>query len=107
MADAILDEVNVGSMFDLRGVVAVVTGGGTVCQTNTRPTSAHPKSKHLLLYQGIGVMMATTLMSNGATVYIIGPSQRDLDKCVPRFSASKSIAMFKHFTCAVITSAQC
>ena len=25
-------------------------------------------------------MMATTLMSNGATVYIIGPKQEDLDK---------------------------
>lgn len=30
MADAILDQVNVSSMFDLRGTVAVVTGGGTV-----------------------------------------------------------------------------
>ena len=30
MAEAILDEVNVKNLFDLRGVVAVVTGGGTV-----------------------------------------------------------------------------
>lgn len=30
MADAILNEVHVSHMFDLRGVVAVVTGGGSV-----------------------------------------------------------------------------
>lgn len=30
MADAILDQVNVTNLFDLTGVVAVVTGGGSV-----------------------------------------------------------------------------
>ena len=30
MAEAILDQVHATNMFDLRGVVAVVTGGGTV-----------------------------------------------------------------------------
>ena len=30
MAEAILEQVHATSMFDLRGVVAVVTGGGTV-----------------------------------------------------------------------------
>ena len=30
MAEAILNEVNAASMFNLRGVVAVVTGGATV-----------------------------------------------------------------------------
>lgn len=58
MAEKILDQLNSSSMFDLTGVVAVVTGGGT----------------------GIGLMMSTTLVSNGATVYIIGPIQVDLDK---------------------------
>lgn len=45
-------------MFDLRGVVAVVTGGGS----------------------GIGLMISSTLISNGATVFIIGPVQADLDR---------------------------
>ncbi|THH00109.1 hypothetical protein EW026_g2365 [Hermanssonia centrifuga] len=58
MAETILNEVNVANMFDLRGVVAVVTGGGS----------------------GIGLMMSTTLISNGATVYAIGPVQADLDR---------------------------
>lgn len=30
MADSILSELNAANLFDLRGVVAVVTGGGTV-----------------------------------------------------------------------------
>ena len=33
--------------------------------------------------QGIGLMIASTLVANGATVYIIGPKQADLDECVP------------------------
>ncbi|KAI0346722.1 NAD-P-binding protein [Trametopsis cervina] len=58
MADAILNQVHAKNMFDLRGVVAVVTGGGT----------------------GIGLMMSSTLVSNGATVYVIGPKQAELDR---------------------------
>ncbi|KAI0084062.1 NAD-P-binding protein [Irpex rosettiformis] len=58
MAEAILNQVHVSNLFDLHGVVAVVTGGGT----------------------GIGLMITTTLVSNGATVYIIGPQQTDLDR---------------------------
>lgn len=57
-ARAILDKLNAANIFDLRGVVAVVTGGGT----------------------GIGLMISTTLMSNGATVYIVGPEQTQLDQ---------------------------
>ncbi|KAL6300959.1 NAD(P)-binding protein [Sparassis latifolia] len=58
MADAVLTDLSASNLFDLRGVVAVVTGGGS----------------------GIGLMISTTLMANGATVYIIGPKQADLDK---------------------------
>jgi len=58
MADAVLNHLSAGNIFDLRGVVAVITGGGT----------------------GIGLMIATTLVANGATVYIVGLNQADLDK---------------------------
>ncbi|THH30885.1 hypothetical protein EUX98_g3300 [Antrodiella citrinella] len=58
MAEKILDQLNAGSLFDMSGVVAVVTGGGS----------------------GIGLMIATTLVSNGATVYIIGLVQAELDR---------------------------
>ncbi|RPD54968.1 NAD-P-binding protein [Lentinus tigrinus ALCF2SS1-7] len=59
MADTVLNELSAASLFDLTGVVAVVTGGGT----------------------GIGLMISTTLLANGAkAVYIIGPKQADLDK---------------------------
>ncbi|KAF8888586.1 hypothetical protein BD779DRAFT_1523814 [Infundibulicybe gibba] len=52
------NNLTASNIFDLRGVVAVVTGGGT----------------------GIGLMLSSTLVANGATVYIIGPKQSDLDK---------------------------
>ncbi|KAI0322920.1 NAD-P-binding protein [Amylostereum chailletii] len=58
MADAILSKLTADCIFDLRGVVAVVTGGGS----------------------GIGLMISSTLVANGATVYIIGPKQSDLDR---------------------------
>ncbi|RDX51743.1 NAD-P-binding protein [Lentinus brumalis] len=59
MADTVLQDLAAASLFDLTGVVAVVTGGGT----------------------GIGLMITTTLIANGAkAVYIIGPKQEDLDK---------------------------
>ncbi|KAJ3879402.1 NAD-P-binding protein, partial [Lentinula edodes] len=46
------------NLFNLKNVVAVVTGGGS----------------------GIGLMISSTLIANGATVYIIGPKQADLDR---------------------------
>ncbi|KAI1794288.1 NAD(P)-binding protein [Ganoderma leucocontextum] len=58
MAHSVLRDLTSNNLFDLTGVVAVVTGGGT----------------------GIGLMITTTLIANGATVYIIGPKQEDLDK---------------------------
>ncbi|EIW54837.1 NAD-P-binding protein [Trametes versicolor FP-101664 SS1] len=58
MADTALTSLTASNLFDLTGVVAVVTGGGS----------------------GIGLMIASTLLANGATVYIIGPKQADLDR---------------------------
>ncbi|KAJ6563575.1 hypothetical protein DFH09DRAFT_477668 [Mycena vulgaris] len=66
MADTILESLTASTLFDLRGVVAVVTGGGT----------------------GIGMMIASTLVANGATVYIIGPAQEDLDKVSATYNAA-------------------
>ncbi|KAF7341124.1 NAD(P)-binding protein [Mycena venus] len=66
MADTILESLTARNIFDLRGVVAVVTGGGT----------------------GIGMMISSTLVANGATVYIIGPSQADLDKVCATYNAA-------------------
>lgn len=38
-------------------------------------------------YQGIGLMISSTLIANGAKVYIVGPEQHALDQCVPIPSA--------------------
>ncbi|KAJ6537669.1 NAD(P)-binding protein [Mycena capillaripes] len=66
MADTILESLTASNIFDLRGVVAVVTGGGT----------------------GIGMMLSSTLVANGAIVYIIGPVQEDLDKVCATYNAA-------------------
>ncbi|KAK7050004.1 hypothetical protein VNI00_005435 [Paramarasmius palmivorus] len=60
-----LEEQQAGNLFDLRGVVAVVSGGGS----------------------GIGLMITSTLIANGAKVYIIGPKQADLDKIAQIYNA--------------------
>ncbi|CAK5266259.1 unnamed protein product [Mycena citricolor] len=66
MADAILKSLTASAIFDLTGVVAVVTGGGT----------------------GIGMMISSTLVANGATVYIIGPNQAELDRVCANYNAA-------------------
>ncbi|KAG9221658.1 hypothetical protein CCMSSC00406_0005571 [Pleurotus cornucopiae] len=68
MADTILNELNASKLFDLQGVVAVVTGGGT----------------------GIGMMISSTLVANGATVYIIGPKQEDLDRVANTYNRAST-----------------
>lgn len=52
------------NIFDVEGLVAVVTGGGT----------------------GIGLMMATALENNGATVYIVGRRKEVLEKAAREHS---------------------
>lgn len=78
-ANAVLNTLTASNIFDLRGVVAVVTGGGTVS------ARLHVQRSDLTIrfvvhaFQGIGLMISSTLMANGATVYIIGPDQKQLD----------------------------
>ncbi|KAH7928630.1 NAD(P)-binding protein [Leucogyrophana mollusca] len=64
MASAVLEQLSASSIFDLRGVVAVVTGGGS----------------------GIGLMISSTLVANGATVYIVGPQQDELDRLAKKYN---------------------
>ncbi|GAA5853369.1 hypothetical protein JCM8547_002430 [Rhodosporidiobolus lusitaniae] len=59
-----LQALNAASLFDLSGVVAVVTGGGS----------------------GIGQMMASTLLANGATVYIVGLKQEEVDGIASKYT---------------------
>ncbi|KAF7292576.1 NAD(P)-binding protein [Mycena indigotica] len=64
MADKVLEQLKAQNIFDLRGVVAVVTGGGS----------------------GIGMMISSTLVANGATVYIVGPKQQELDAVCAKYN---------------------
>ncbi|CAL1699033.1 unnamed protein product [Somion occarium] len=61
---AVLNEVHSSGLHDLRGVVAVLTGGAS----------------------GIGNMIATTLLSNGATVFIIDRNQSLLDNVTKTYN---------------------
>src|SRR5260221_9567372 len=61
------------NIFDVEGLVVVVTGGGT--------GRSFVFSKATLAYfSGIGLMMAKALENNGATVYIIGRRMGVLEK---------------------------
>lgn len=77
MADTILNELDASKLFDFQGVVAVVTGGGTV---STRHLINWANNDINECLQGIGMMISSTLVANGATVYIIGPKQEDLER---------------------------
>ncbi|KAI1258942.1 NAD(P)-binding protein [Xylariaceae sp. FL1019] len=55
------------TLFDLKGHVALVTGGGS----------------------GIGLMVTQSLVANGAKVYITGRTQEKLDRVVEKYSEGK------------------
>ncbi|KXN92122.1 Gluconate 5-dehydrogenase [Leucoagaricus sp. SymC.cos] len=73
MADAktILEGLTAQTLFDLRGVVAVVTGGAS----------------------GIGLMISSTLMANGAKVYIVDINQERLDRIQKSYNAGATSHM--------------
>lgn len=58
------EDLKSSKLFDVSGYTAVVTGGGS----------------------GIGLMIAQTLQTNGATVFIIGQRKEALDKVVENYS---------------------
>jgi len=65
--------LHLSNIFDVEGLVVVVTGGGT--------GGSFVFSKATLAYfLGIGLMMAKALENNGATVYIIGRRMGVLEK---------------------------
>lgn len=71
------------NLFNIDGLVAVITGGGTGKHTLLR---LH-LSKQSLIFQGIGKMMATALAENGAhKVYIIGRRKEPLNDLAAKYT---------------------
>ena len=63
-----MSSLDAASLFSVNGLVAVVTGGGT----------------------GIGLMIATALEHNGATVYILGRRDEVLQTAARENAVSRS-----------------
>src|ERR1700744_4070982 len=64
------DSLNPSRLFDVHGLVAVVTGGGTG-RLLLIPIYIHAMLNDLTSL-GIGLMITKALEHNGATVYIVG-----------------------------------
>jgi NAD(P)-dependent dehydrogenase (short-subunit alcohol dehydrogenase family) len=79
MADtkSVLEGLTAQTLFDLRGVVAVVTGGASV---GSLTPSVRSKLMMESSIKGIGLMISSTLMANGGKVYIVDIDQERLDR---------------------------
>ena len=73
-------------LFDVKGKVAVVTGGGT--GASPKSICVKPPAYMRSINSGIGLMIATALESNGAVVYIIGRRLEVLQKAASENSVS-------------------
>jgi NAD(P)-dependent dehydrogenase (short-subunit alcohol dehydrogenase family) len=69
--------VDIKDIFEVKGLVAVVTGGGTgnYAESQIGVMTAFAYTDNA----GIGLMMAQALEANGAIVYIIGRRKEVLD----------------------------
>lgn len=63
------DELVAQTLFDVKGFVAVVTGGGS----------------------GIGLMAAQALAANGARVYVVGRRKEALDIVAKKYASNGQI----------------
>lgn len=59
-----LSTLKADNLFNLEGVVAVITGGSS----------------------GIGAMLASTLLANGARVYVVGLDQKEVDEFATKYN---------------------
>lgn len=70
-----MSSVKAANLFNVKGLVAVVTGGGT-----GKYIQACGHETHLTSGTGIGLMLAKILEENGAKVYIVGRRMDVLEK---------------------------
>lgn len=85
------------NLFNVTGLVVVVTGGGTgefaFLSQYVERDGRTPENPVLIFqrstFTGIGLMMATALENNGATVYIIGRRGDMLKKAAADNNASR------------------
>lgn len=82
-----MSELDTNSLFNVNGLVAVVTGGGT--------GKLFPFADSIITHidLGIGLMIAQALEANGATVYILGRRLDVLEK------AARTAVCKKPFMC--------
>ncbi|EJD35183.1 NAD(P)-binding protein [Auricularia subglabra TFB-10046 SS5] len=72
--EALLEGLAASNLFDLKGLVAVVTGGAS----------------------GIGLMVTTALLANGATVHIVDLDSKQLQSILNTYGSSAEGRIFGH-----------
>jgi hypothetical protein len=85
-----VESLHAAQLFDVTGLMAVITGGGTGKSNSAYPRGS-PRTCRLQYLpcadlfcsaSGIGLMMAQALAQNGATVFIIGRRADVLERAV-------------------------
>lgn len=81
--DSTRSSLHPSNIFSVEGLIAVITGGGTgrcIIVVAWHKVIVNGILRLILWFIGIGLMMATALENNGATVYIVGRRLDVLEK---------------------------
>ena len=101
-----LSSLHPSHLFDVEGLVVVITGGGT--GTPNFPFRQESSISSVLMnylhLSGIGLMMAKALENNGATVYIVGRRKEVLEKAAAENNVRPHLPLVSFLLMSIIST---